>query len=182
MDDTDFSTNDFFVNPYATAPALHPKGIAATALISIQFDTDMVMVYMDRPLLKDLKSILIKWLKLESEVIIRDEASKLLGLKECKFHYPDLRDSDLEELTVALEDMDAPDFNREHPRNAAMRRRFTGCHRWFLRPILVLELMVVVDLSDLEVLELLSEKLACVPTPILEVPFAFEYSPELLPY
>nr|GMD75016.1 hypothetical protein Iba_chr13aCG10850 [Ipomoea batatas] len=117
----------------------------------------------------------------------------------------DLRDPDLEELMVALEDMDAPDFNREHPRNTAKHRRITvleksfvtiadscpslfiaGCLHWLpplVSPaILVLELMVVVDLSDLELLELLSEKLACVPTPILEVPFAFEYSPELLPY
>nr|GMD97101.1 hypothetical protein Iba_chr15bCG11160 [Ipomoea batatas] len=45
----------------------------------------------------------------------------------------------------------------------------------------VLESMEV-DLSDLELLELLSEKIAGVPTRILEVPFAYEYSPELLPH
>nr|GMC97990.1 hypothetical protein Iba_chr05dCG12310 [Ipomoea batatas] len=39
-----------------------------------------------------------------------------------------------------------------------------------------------VDLSDLELLELLSEKIADVLTRILEVPFAYEYSPELLPH
>nr|GLL40119.1 hypothetical protein Itr_chr11CG21180 [Ipomoea trifida] len=62
------------------------------------------------------------WKKFESEVIIRDEASKLLGFK---IHFQaDLRNPDLEELTVAPEDMDAPDFRREHPRNAAERRRF----------------------------------------------------------
>nr|GLL27589.1 GATA transcription factor 16-like [Ipomoea trifida] len=46
---------------------------------------------------------------------------------------------------------------------------------------MVLESMAV-DLSDLELLELLSEKIAGVPTRILEVPFAYEYSPELLPH
>nr|GMD54480.1 NAC domain-containing protein 7-like [Ipomoea batatas] len=54
---------------------------------------------------------------------------------------------------------------------------------YFMLPLLVspvLESMAVADLSDVELIELLSEKIAGVPTRILEVPFAYEYSPELL--
>nr|GMD97012.1 hypothetical protein Iba_chr15bCG10270 [Ipomoea batatas] len=46
-----------------------------------------------------------------------------------KIHFQaDLRDPDLEELTVAPEDMDAPDFSREHPRNTAKRRSVSFHH------------------------------------------------------
>nr|GLL45062.1 cytochrome c oxidase subunit 6b-2-like [Ipomoea trifida] len=47
------------------------------------------------------------------------------GMNRGRIHFQaDLRDPDLEELTVAPEDMDAPDFSREHPQNAAKRRKF----------------------------------------------------------
>nr|GMC46784.1 hypothetical protein Iba_chr01aCG5320 [Ipomoea batatas] len=32
--------------------------------------------------------------------------------------------------------------------------------------------------NDIELFQLLSDKIACAPTPILEVPFAYQYSPE----
>nr|GMD82479.1 cytochrome C oxidase subunit 6B-2 [Ipomoea batatas] len=153
MDDTDFSTNDFFVNPYGTPPTLHPKGIAATALISIrasnlkpqkilslalpgcycvkaEFGTDM------RPHLKKMNLNIVYMdregdtMSIASRVIVKAKGGEAGKCEKFARYYRALcPDLELERMSITREDTeDVPNFNREYPRNPAKRGDLIRIH------------------------------------------------------
>nr|GMD82477.1 primary amine oxidase-like [Ipomoea batatas] len=107
MDDTDFNTDDFFVNPYGTPPALHPQCTTGLEIETDQQEApfeklNMKIVYMDREW--DTMSIASRnHGSFDSSNTSKNKLESLLGIHDFKIqnnHFPDRPMHPLDPLTI----------------------------------------------------------------------------------